>query len=105
MKYTIKTFIKSLVGDSLEFLEEQEGFPIFIVWDGECIEFIADKYPIDVLCFSKSKKNHFVLNLYARNCWYIEIEFSDGGLKRNKKYNVSEILRNDKSNKHKIRKV
>jgi hypothetical protein len=98
MKYTIKTFIRSLLNkkDYSSLLEREGAKDLVLLWDGDSLSFTAiydkaSEYQIDSIIFDKERKNIFRLDLQSNNYWYLVIEFSDGGLKKNKKYKLSEI--------------
>ena len=97
MKYTLKSFLNSiLTQDDFQEVINQEGCQDIIAkWDGEFLILTPNNsdFEIDNIVLSKWKKNVFLLNLQSRNYWYLTVEFSDGGLKKNKKYKFSEIYR------------
>lgn len=96
MKYTIKTFIKALIGSKkeLEFLEETKSSPpLSLIWDGGEIRIVdSEDEVLDRFPFTRNKVNLFSLDLWAHNYWYLNVEFSDGGPRLNKEYTLRDYI-------------
>lgn len=106
MKYTIKTFLKALVGETLKEWEDQENNgPLYFKWDG-CngilytkSDFLAGnnsstiEHVVDEINLQKERSNRFIMELSCKNYWYITIEFFDGGPRRNKEYKLSDYIK------------
>ena len=70
----------------------------YLKWDGARILFYDDREynenePFDAIVFSKCKPNFFMLDLAAINTWYLNIKFLDGGLVKNRVYNVRDYVK------------
>ena len=102
MKYTVKTFIQALFGgkECFEILKDFPDDKIIIVWTGYdiMIQLIKKNWedkPIlmDRLSIFRIKPGLFALSLSTTKDWWLNVEFSDGGLKKNKRYNVEEYIK------------
>lgn len=91
MKYTINTFIKNLIGDEEDYNFLIEDGVENLYWDGSYIHICKNNESYDSIQFAKIKPSVFTMDLSSEVCWYFTVEFSDGGLKKNKIYNISDF--------------
>jgi len=91
MKYTINTFIKNLIGDKEAYKCLVQQCVRNLYWDGSFIHFCRHSVSYDSIQFAKVKPNVFTMDLSSEVCWYFTVEFSDGGFKKNKIYNIADF--------------
>lgn len=95
MKYTIKSFIQSFVGDKsdMSHVINNYGNELYLKWDGLLLYILdKDKEQIYYVSIIKQKKNLFSIDLSSQDCWALSIEFSDGGLVKNKFYKINDYI-------------
>ena len=96
--FTIRTFIRSLIGGKKELANLQKDLKDPVVcWDGLYLKIYskghnANHEIYDKIEFSRHRLGIFRFVVESRNYWYFTINFSDEGLKKNKEYPIKNYI-------------
>lgn len=105
MRYTVNSFIRELIGDYKSLIKSMQGdctkkvTPILKFNGNRILIYTKESYGYSEVngcfdsIFATKKGNKLFLDLLANNYWYFTVEFSDGGLIKNRIYDISKAFK------------